>query len=209
MQPSQDLPTGTWRKLRSEPPRERLWSICCTPTWIVVFFFSFQDEKDFRDKLSPIYVALNFSLDPEAAADSHGLRPILAYQTANVIERKVFHCAPEAGGFSMSSVRGPVDIPGWGTARQRAHLGEVSRRFASFLENAENRCKKCGEFQLWRSLQSVGIQQERPPIIRLSVCRIPVGPGPNPAAKFFGGDIGAVGFPTCGLFESQGRTCQI
>lgn len=51
-----------------------------------------QDEKEFRDKLSPIYVALNFSLDPKAPADSHGLRPILNYQTANVIEQKVLRC---------------------------------------------------------------------------------------------------------------------
>ncbi|XP_028437983.1 integrin alpha-5 [Perca flavescens] len=47
-----------------------------------------RDEKDFRDKLSSIYVALNFSLDPKAAADSHGLRPILNYQTTNAIEQK-------------------------------------------------------------------------------------------------------------------------
>ncbi|KAE8292863.1 Integrin alpha-5 Fibronectin receptor subunit alpha Integrin alpha-F [Larimichthys crocea] len=47
-----------------------------------------KEEKDFRDKLSSIYVALNFSLDPKAAADSHGLRPILNYQTTNVIEQK-------------------------------------------------------------------------------------------------------------------------
>lgn len=45
-------------------------------------------EKEFRDKLSPIYVAFNYSLDPKAAADSHGLRPILNYQTTNVIEQK-------------------------------------------------------------------------------------------------------------------------
>uniref|UniRef100_A0A3Q3X3U8 Uncharacterized protein n=1 Tax=Mola mola TaxID=94237 RepID=A0A3Q3X3U8_MOLML len=45
-------------------------------------------EKDFRDKLSPIFVALNISLDPKAAADSHSLRPILNYQTTNVIEQK-------------------------------------------------------------------------------------------------------------------------
>uniref|UniRef100_A0A8C6M1Y9 Integrin subunit alpha 5 n=1 Tax=Nothobranchius furzeri TaxID=105023 RepID=A0A8C6M1Y9_NOTFU len=43
-----------------------------------------RDEKDFRDKLSSIFVALNFSLDPKAAADSHGLRPILNYQTTKV-----------------------------------------------------------------------------------------------------------------------------
>uniref|UniRef100_I3KIP9 Integrin, alpha 5 (fibronectin receptor, alpha polypeptide) n=1 Tax=Oreochromis niloticus TaxID=8128 RepID=I3KIP9_ORENI len=47
-----------------------------------------RDEKEFRDKLSSIYVALNFSLDPKAAADSHGLRPILNYQTTHVIEQK-------------------------------------------------------------------------------------------------------------------------
>ncbi|XP_043969640.1 integrin alpha-5 [Gambusia affinis] len=47
-----------------------------------------RDEKEFRDKLSSIFVALNFSLDPEAASDSHGLRPILNYQTTNVIEQK-------------------------------------------------------------------------------------------------------------------------
>uniref|UniRef100_A0A673CI09 Integrin, alpha 5 (fibronectin receptor, alpha polypeptide) n=1 Tax=Sphaeramia orbicularis TaxID=375764 RepID=A0A673CI09_9TELE len=47
-----------------------------------------RDEKDFKDKLSPIYVAFNYSLDPKAAADSHGLRPILNYQTTNVIEQK-------------------------------------------------------------------------------------------------------------------------
>uniref|UniRef100_A0A8C6M4R9 Integrin subunit alpha 5 n=1 Tax=Nothobranchius furzeri TaxID=105023 RepID=A0A8C6M4R9_NOTFU len=47
-----------------------------------------RDEKDFRDKLSSIFVALNFSLDPKAAADSHGLRPILNYQTTSVIEQK-------------------------------------------------------------------------------------------------------------------------
>ncbi|XP_023187110.1 integrin alpha-5 [Xiphophorus maculatus] len=47
-----------------------------------------RDEKEFRDKLSSIFVALNFSLDPEAASDSHGLRPILNYQTTSVIEQK-------------------------------------------------------------------------------------------------------------------------
>lgn len=56
-------------------------------------FLFLQDEKDFRDKLSPIYVALNFSLDPKAAADSRGLWPILNYQTTNVYEQKVHWCA--------------------------------------------------------------------------------------------------------------------
>uniref|UniRef100_A0AAY4CLT8 Integrin, alpha 5 (fibronectin receptor, alpha polypeptide) n=1 Tax=Denticeps clupeoides TaxID=299321 RepID=A0AAY4CLT8_9TELE len=47
-----------------------------------------RDEKEFRDKLSPIYVALNFSLDPQAATDTHGLRPILNYQTTEFLEQK-------------------------------------------------------------------------------------------------------------------------
>uniref|UniRef100_A0A669EII4 Integrin, alpha 5 (fibronectin receptor, alpha polypeptide) n=1 Tax=Oreochromis niloticus TaxID=8128 RepID=A0A669EII4_ORENI len=53
-----------------------------------------RDEKEFRDKLSSIYVALNFSLDPKAAADSHGLRPILNYQTTHVIEQKYLSSDP-------------------------------------------------------------------------------------------------------------------
>ncbi|XP_048858451.1 integrin alpha-5-like isoform X2 [Brienomyrus brachyistius] len=47
-----------------------------------------REEKEFRDKLSPIYVSLNYSLDPQAALDSHGLRPILNYQTPDLIEQK-------------------------------------------------------------------------------------------------------------------------
>ncbi|XP_041701682.1 integrin alpha-5-like [Coregonus clupeaformis] len=47
-----------------------------------------RDDKEFRDKLSSIYISLNFSLDPQAAFDSHGLRPILNYQTTELIEQK-------------------------------------------------------------------------------------------------------------------------
>nr|XP_020448817.1 integrin alpha-5-like isoform X1 [Monopterus albus] len=45
-------------------------------------------EEEFRDKLSPIYISLNFSLDPQAPVDQHGLRPILNYQTEQLIEQK-------------------------------------------------------------------------------------------------------------------------
>lgn len=48
-----------------------------------------QAEEEFRDKLSPIYISLNFSLDPQAPVDQHGLRPILNYQTEQLIEQKV------------------------------------------------------------------------------------------------------------------------
>ncbi|KAM4795179.1 integrin alpha-5 [Rhinophrynus dorsalis] len=47
-----------------------------------------REEKEFRDKLSPIYIALNFSLDPMAPADEHGLLPIFNYQTKHLIEQK-------------------------------------------------------------------------------------------------------------------------
>uniref|UniRef100_A0A3B4F9J6 Integrin alpha-5-like n=1 Tax=Pundamilia nyererei TaxID=303518 RepID=A0A3B4F9J6_9CICH len=46
-------------------------------------------EEEFRDKLSPIYIRLNFSLDPQAPLDQHGLRPILNYETEQLIEQKV------------------------------------------------------------------------------------------------------------------------
>lgn len=45
-------------------------------------------EDEFRDKLSPIYISLNFSLDPHASVDQHGLRPILNYETEQLIEQK-------------------------------------------------------------------------------------------------------------------------
>ncbi|XP_071350483.1 integrin alpha-5-like isoform X2 [Trachinotus anak] len=45
-------------------------------------------EEEFRDKLSPIYISLNFSLDPHATVAQHGLRPILNYQTEQLIEQK-------------------------------------------------------------------------------------------------------------------------
>ncbi|KAJ8358679.1 hypothetical protein SKAU_G00152040 [Synaphobranchus kaupii] len=45
-------------------------------------------EKEFRDKLSSIYISLNFSLNPGAPADPHGLRPIINYQGPELIEQK-------------------------------------------------------------------------------------------------------------------------
>ncbi|KAM6948055.1 integrin alpha-5-like [Lycodopsis pacificus] len=45
-------------------------------------------EEQFRDKLSPIFISLNFSLDPHAPVDQHGLRPILNYETELRIEQK-------------------------------------------------------------------------------------------------------------------------
>ncbi|XP_034023302.1 integrin alpha-5-like [Thalassophryne amazonica] len=47
-----------------------------------------RSDEEFRDKLSPIYIHLNFSLDPFAPVDQHGLSPILNYQTEQLIEQK-------------------------------------------------------------------------------------------------------------------------
>uniref|UniRef100_A0A8C7VC27 Integrin alpha-2 domain-containing protein n=1 Tax=Oncorhynchus mykiss TaxID=8022 RepID=A0A8C7VC27_ONCMY len=51
--------------------------------WLIVL-----NEGEFRDKLSPIYITLNFSLDPLAQLDLHGLKPILNYQTTHIIKQK-------------------------------------------------------------------------------------------------------------------------
>uniref|UniRef100_A0A672GG91 Integrin subunit alpha 5 n=1 Tax=Salarias fasciatus TaxID=181472 RepID=A0A672GG91_SALFA len=45
-------------------------------------------RDEFRDKLSPIYISLNFSLDGRAALDSHGLKPVLNYQTQQLVQQK-------------------------------------------------------------------------------------------------------------------------
>ncbi|KAG8585375.1 hypothetical protein GDO81_005000 [Engystomops pustulosus] len=47
-----------------------------------------KNESEFRDKLSPIFISLNFSLDAQAPTDAHGLLPIFNYQTKNYIEQK-------------------------------------------------------------------------------------------------------------------------
>ncbi|KAJ7999621.1 hypothetical protein DPEC_G00196300 [Dallia pectoralis] len=47
-----------------------------------------RSEGEFRDKLSPIYVSLNFSLDPQSPLDQHGLRPVLNHQATQLIEQK-------------------------------------------------------------------------------------------------------------------------
>ncbi|NXX42171.1 ITA5 protein, partial [Tricholaema leucomelas] len=47
-----------------------------------------RNESEFRDKLSPIAVALSFGLDPDAHPDAHGLHPVLAAQTRTRMEAK-------------------------------------------------------------------------------------------------------------------------
>ncbi|XP_004716955.2 integrin alpha-5 [Echinops telfairi] len=47
-----------------------------------------RNESEFRDKLSPIHIALTFSLDPQAPVDHHGLQPVLHYQSKSRIVDK-------------------------------------------------------------------------------------------------------------------------
>lgn len=56
---------------------------------LTVLFSVLQAEDEFRDKLSPIFISLNFSLDPRATVAQTGLRPVLNYQTEQLIEQKV------------------------------------------------------------------------------------------------------------------------
>ncbi|XP_051865531.1 integrin alpha-5-like isoform X2 [Pristis pectinata] len=46
------------------------------------------EEHKFRDKLSLIHIALNFSLDPRNPTDDHGLQPILSYSTSDYLVQK-------------------------------------------------------------------------------------------------------------------------
>lgn len=72
--------------------------LCLLPKFHIKGFLSLslsQAEDEFRDKLSPIYISLNFSLDPHASVDQHGLRPILRFNTEQQIQQKVqYVCQP-------------------------------------------------------------------------------------------------------------------
>lgn len=58
---------------------------CC----FTVLFSLSQAEDEFRDKLSPIVISLNFSLDPRSTVAQTALRPVLNYQTEQLIKQKV------------------------------------------------------------------------------------------------------------------------
>ncbi|XP_067832905.1 integrin alpha-5-like isoform X2 [Heptranchias perlo] len=47
-----------------------------------------REEHEFRDKLSLIHIAMNFSLDPRTPADNHGLQPILSYSTSDYLAQE-------------------------------------------------------------------------------------------------------------------------
>lgn len=46
------------------------------------------NEGEFRDKLSPIYISLNFSLDPQAPVEVDGLRPVLDYHSEELKQQQ-------------------------------------------------------------------------------------------------------------------------
>uniref|UniRef100_A0A4W5N3N8 Integrin, alpha 5 (fibronectin receptor, alpha polypeptide) n=1 Tax=Hucho hucho TaxID=62062 RepID=A0A4W5N3N8_9TELE len=89
-----------------------------------------RDDKEFRDKLSSIYISLNFSLDPQAAFDSHGLRPILNYQSTELIEQKaqiLLDCGED--NICVPDLKLAVD-------RKEAYLGDDNSLTLTF--NARN-----------------------------------------------------------------------
>jgi intercellular adhesion molecule 4 len=51
----------------------------------------FQDESEFRDKLTPITIFMEYRLDQRTAADATGLQPILNQFTPANVSRQVMH----------------------------------------------------------------------------------------------------------------------
>lgn len=49
----------------------------------------FQDESEFRDKLTPITIFMEYRLDQRTAADNTGLQPILNQFTPANVSRQV------------------------------------------------------------------------------------------------------------------------
>nr|XP_015199570.1 PREDICTED: integrin alpha-5 [Lepisosteus oculatus] len=131
-----------------------------------------REEHEFRDKLSAIHVALNFSLDPRAAADRHGLRPILNYQTTELIEQKAQIlldcgedniCVPDLklavhGGNQKVLQQSPTEQPLVLTPSPDQH--RVQKREASRDPLSELGTLSCSQVECWRLRCEVG-QLER------------------------------------------------
>ncbi|XP_040015653.1 integrin alpha-5-like [Xiphias gladius] len=71
-----------------QPSLVKTFSLTNGERWCHDTMIYLRGEEEFRDKLSPIYISLNFSLDHQATVAQHGLRPILNYQTEQLIEQK-------------------------------------------------------------------------------------------------------------------------
>uniref|UniRef100_A0A8C8RU32 Integrin subunit alpha 5 n=1 Tax=Pelusios castaneus TaxID=367368 RepID=A0A8C8RU32_9SAUR len=92
-----------------------------------------RNESEFRDKLSPIHVALSFSLDPQAPADAHGLQPILSYLTKSYIEQKA-QIQLDCGEDNICVPDLQLDVFG---EQSRVYLGDKNALNLTF--NARNR----------------------------------------------------------------------
>lgn len=57
--------------------------LCCCPL---------QDDRDFRDKITPISVVMEFSLDLQRAADPTGLQPIIDPAAPSNLTKQVSVC---------------------------------------------------------------------------------------------------------------------
>lgn len=56
---------------------------------LTVFFLLLQDEQEFRDKITPISVAMEYNLDYQPAVDQSKLLPILDASTPNNVTKQV------------------------------------------------------------------------------------------------------------------------
>ncbi|XP_025898603.1 integrin alpha-5, partial [Nothoprocta perdicaria] len=101
-----------------------------------------RNETEFRDKLSPIVVALSFGLDPLAPADRHGLRPVLDYRARTRIEQKAHIqldcgednvCVPDLQLDAFGGVPGDVGAGG-GTRGCRGHPWVTCRAPQNFSQ---------------------------------------------------------------------------
>uniref|UniRef100_A0A3P8VC62 Integrin subunit alpha 5 n=1 Tax=Cynoglossus semilaevis TaxID=244447 RepID=A0A3P8VC62_CYNSE len=89
-------------------------------------------EEEFRDKLSPINISLNFSLDPHVTAAQHHLRPILNYQTQQLIEQTA-HIQLDCGEDNVCVPDLKLDVIG---DREEVFLGDENA--LTLIFNARN-----------------------------------------------------------------------
>lgn len=90
--------TMSWPSIKTTSLPSEVW-ICChtVPTeinivnhWFLLCDCHSQDETEFRDKLSPININFNYSLDESSFEDSLTVKPILNYYQKNSLAEQVW-----------------------------------------------------------------------------------------------------------------------
>lgn len=54
-----------------------------------LFSYCSQDDREFRDKITPISVAMEYSMDYQQAADKTGLQPIVDMSSPSNVTKQV------------------------------------------------------------------------------------------------------------------------